>query len=64
MGYSDLNASVTVTLADSTEYLAEVQLSHSEMTAAKHAAHGHYEVPLPSRPSSLHPSLLLRLPPS
>ena len=44
LGYSDLNACVTMALNDGTKYIAEVQLNHPEMIAAKKRAHRHYEV--------------------
>ena len=42
LGYSDLCATVRLALPEGVEYVAELQLSHPQMTAAKKAAHAHY----------------------
>jgi len=44
MGYSDVNMSATLSLANGTKYIVEVQINHPEMIRAKEAAHPFYEI--------------------
>ena len=44
LGYSDMNTNVKLRLEDGTNFVAEVQLNHPLMTAAKEQAHEHYKL--------------------